>query len=119
MSRFEWLPDRRRSPRVDLLADVQGHVVTLDERVTIRQISHGGMTVETTAPLSPRIVHDFRLSAGDRSAVVKGRVVHSRVRIDRDVVTYLAGVQFVDLAPEASALVDGFLERFPAGDAEG
>lgn len=112
MSRFEWLPDRRRDARVDLLADLQGHIVTLDEEVQVRQISRGGMTVETTAPLSPRLVHDFRLSVGERAVVLKGRVMHSRVKIDRDLVTYLAGIQFVDPSPASVAIIGEFLDRF-------
>ena len=98
---FNWTSDRRRSPRVDLLAVLQGHVVTLDEQVGVRQLSLLGMTVETTAPLSPRLQHDFRISFGSSATTVHGRVVHSRVVVEGDRVTYLAGVEFVDISAEA------------------
>lgn len=99
MTTTDWHPDRRSEVRVDLLADLEGHLVTLDEQVQVRQLSLGGMLVETTAPLSPRIDHDFRLTAGPVSVTLKARVVHSRVAIDRDAVTYLSGVQFIDPPP--------------------
>jgi hypothetical protein len=110
----EGMPDRRRSVRVDLLADLEGHLVTLDERIQIRQISLGGMTVETTAPLSPRLEHEFRLTIGDRAVTVAARVVHSRVAVQGDVVTFLAGVQFVGPSPEALGLIHEFIGQLSA-----
>jgi hypothetical protein len=97
--------ERRRSPRVDLLADLHGHLVTLDERVQVTQIGAGGMTVETTAPLSPRVEHDFRLTVGDRAITVKARVVHSRLSIQEDSVSYVAGLEFLAPGPELLAVV--------------
>lgn len=98
-----WNLDRRSSPRVDLLVDLHGHVVTLDERVQVRQLSQGGMIVETTAPLSPRVVHDFRIALEDASFTVRGRVAHNRVVLQGqgDGVTYHAGIEFVEPTPEA------------------
>jgi hypothetical protein len=103
--------ERRRSPRVDLLADLHGHVVTLDERVQVRQLNELGMTIETTAPLSPRSPHEFRISLDDLMLRVRGRVVHNRVLIRGDVVTYVAGVEFVDLTPEGRAVIVQIVER--------
>lgn len=117
---LDWRPDRRRSPRVDLLADLQGHVVTLDDRVLVRQISEGGLTIETTAPLSLRQYHDFRLSVGMRSAVVRARVLHNRVQVRGDLVAYVAGLEFVDLSDDARAALAMILEMAQAeGDDPG
>jgi hypothetical protein len=107
---LDWVPERRRVARVDLLADLQGHLVTLDERVQVKQISRAGMTVETSAPLSPRVDHEFRLAIGAPSVHVRAHVVHSRVSVRDDTVSYLAGVEFVDPAPEALAVVQEFIE---------
>jgi len=106
----DWVPERRRVARVDLLADLQGHLVTLDERIQVRQISPAGMTVETSAPLSPRVDHEFRLAIGSHSVHVRARVVHSRVTVRDDTVSYLAGVEFIDPAPEALAVVREFID---------
>lgn len=118
MSQFEWIPDRRRAPRVDLLADLHGHLVTLDEQVQVKQISLGGMTIETTAPLSPRLVHDFRVTFSDRAVTLRGRVIHGRVAVAGDAVTYVSGVQFVDPPPEALTAVREFVDTLRAGDEE-
>lgn len=113
--RFDWMPERRRYPRIDLLADVQGHLVTLDEQVQVRQLSLGGMTVETTAPLSPRLVHDFRISFGPDAVTVHGRVVHSRVSVDGDCVTYVSGIRFEDPTPAALDAIRRHLDEIRAG----
>jgi hypothetical protein len=111
MATMDWRPDRRRSTRVDLLADLQGHVITLDEAVVVRQISDGGLTIETTAPLSPHLAHDFRLTVDGRSAIVHARVRHSRVKVAGDAVAYLSGLEFVDLSEDGRALVAAILDR--------
>jgi hypothetical protein len=115
---LEWMPDRRRTPRVDLLAEVEGHLVNLDERVKVRQLSLGGMTVETTAPLSTGVDHDFRVSLGDEAVTLRARVVHARVVVDGDAVAYIAGLQFVDPTPHLLEVIRTFLDSIRAGDAD-
>ena len=105
MATIDWMPDRRRSARVELLAELQGQLLALDEDVRVRQVSLGGLQLETSAPLSLREEHDLRIAFGDRSAVVRARVLHSRVAIHSDQVTYLSGVEFIALSPEARALL--------------
>ena len=112
----EWLPERRRDRRVDLLADLEGHLITLDEKVQVTQISLGGMTIETSAPLSPRVDHEFRLAIGDRAVHVRAHVVHSRVAVRGDSVSYLAGVQFLDPPPEAQSVIREFIQDLAKGD---
>jgi hypothetical protein len=107
---INWTPDRRRTPRVDLLADLQGHIVTLDEQVQVTQLGLGGMTIETTAPLSPRLVHDFRISSLDATITVHGCVVHSRVVIRGDAVSYLSGIEFTEPSPETLQAVRRIIE---------
>lgn len=111
--------ERRKDVRVDLLAELQGHLVTLDERVSVTQVSLGGMTVETSAPLSPRIDHDFRVVFGAVSVILHGRVVHSRVRVQRDEVTYIAGVQFLDPSPDAIAALRAVMDEQQGTPARG
>jgi c-di-GMP-binding flagellar brake protein YcgR len=109
--------DRRRTPRVDLLAELQGHAVTLDEQVQVTQLSLGGMTVETTAPLSPRVQHDFRISLAGATLTVHGRVVHSRVVIRGDAVSYVAGLEFVEPTPAARDGIRRIIEASQAPSA--
>jgi hypothetical protein len=111
MSGIDWKDDRRRSTRVDLLAELEGHVVTLDEAIVVRQVSHGGLTIETTAPLSPRLTHEFRVTAGDRTALVRARVAHSRVQMRGDAVSYVSGLEFVEPPPEAIDILEAIVAR--------
>jgi hypothetical protein len=65
--------------------------------MTIADISHTGAQIETAFPLQLDSLHDFRLSLGDRSVVVKGRIAHCQVGDLRDgVAVYRTGVEFVE-----------------------
>ena len=65
----------------------------------VRQMSHGGMQVETSFPLQLDSLHEFRLTLGERSVVVKGRVAHSRISdVDQDIITYRTGIEFIELS---------------------
>lgn len=109
-------PERRRTPRLDLLADCLGHLVTLDEPVHVRQIGEGGMTVATAVPISPTVEHEFRFTLGERAVHIRTRVVHSRVQVRDDVVTYLTGVEFLDPSPDVRAVLADFIRTAQAGD---
>ena len=51
-----------------------------------------GAQVETTFPLHLDSLHDLRLSLGNRSVIVKGRVVHCSISdVDQEVVLYRVG----------------------------
>ncbi|MGE3842854.1 MAG: hypothetical protein AB7I50_14865 [Vicinamibacterales bacterium] len=103
--------DRRRAPRVDLLANLQGLLVTMDEGVQVKQLGAGGMIVETSRPISARVTHDFRITLGSVTLTVHARVVHSRVLVENDVVTYVAGVEFLDVAPETVVAIEAILDE--------
>ena len=111
---IDWMPDRRRSARVELLAHLQGQLLALDEVVRVRQVSAGGLQLETSAPLSLREEHELRLAFNDRSVIVRARVLHSRVSIDSDHVTYVSGVEFISPSPDAVALVTDLLLHLAA-----
>ncbi|HYB93917.1 MAG TPA: PilZ domain-containing protein [Vicinamibacterales bacterium] len=78
----------------------------------IRQMSHGGMQVETGYPLQLDSLHDFRLTLGQRSVVVKGRIAHSRISdVDQDVITYRSGVEFIELSERVAAAIAQFVDE--------
>ncbi len=78
----------------------------------VRQMSHGGMQVETAFPLQLDSLHDFRLTLGDRSVVVKGRVAHSRISdVDQDIVTYRSGVEFIEPSDRVQAAIAHFVDE--------
>ena len=81
------------------------------EPMVIREVSVTGTTVETRFPLHLNSLHDFRLTLGDRSVVVKGRVVHSQISdVDSDIVTYRSGVEFVEPSERVTKAISEFLD---------
>ncbi len=85
----------------------------------VRQLSHGGMQVETGFPLQLDSLHDFRLTLGTRSVVVKGRIAHSRISdVDQDVLTYRSGVEFIEPSERVSAAIAHFVDEIAQGRSE-
>ena len=79
---------------------------------TVQQVSHGGMQVETIFPLQLDSLHDFRLTLGDISVVVKGRVAHCSISdVIGDVVTYRSGVEFVEPSEHVSGAIAHFVDE--------
>src|SRR5687768_9134608 len=99
--------DKRDRERVPLEGQVRGEVMVF-QPMTILDISLGGAQIETAFALQLDSLHDFRLSLGDRSVVVKGRIVHCHIGELTDITAlYRTGVEFVALSEHAlHAIVD-------------
>ena len=103
--------DKRDSERVEFLGALHGEVMVFQPSA-VRQMSHGGMQVETSFPLQLDSLHDFRLTLGDRSVVVKGRIAHSRISdVDQDIITYRTGVEFIELSERVAAAIQHFVDE--------
>ena len=106
--------DKRDAERLPILGALQGEIMVF-EPMLIREVSRSGATVETRFPLHLNSLHDIRLTLGDRSLVIKGRVVHSRISdVDQDIVTYRSGLEFVDLSERVAEAITGFLQAIRA-----
>ncbi len=105
------MTDRKRdSERVPIPGQVAGEI-TVFQPMTILDISDRGVQIETTFPLHLDSLHDFRLSLGDRSVVVKGRIAHCQIGdLMEGVVHYRTGVEFVELPGHASDAIREFVE---------
>jgi hypothetical protein len=102
--------DKRDSSRLEMLGPLQGEMTTL-QSIAIRELSPAGATVESEFPLPLGSLHDIRLQLS-HPVVVKARVVHSRVNdIAQDVVTYVSGLEFVDVPPRILSAIATFLDR--------
>ena len=102
--------DRRLDERIPILGELQGEIM-VSEPMQIREISRGGLTVESRAPLHLNSLHELRLTLIAASVVVKARVVHSRISdVDQDIVTYRTGMEFVELSDRARAAIAAFLD---------
>lgn len=113
--------ERRRSSRVDIVKHVAGRVVPVNSHVQVKQMSLGGMVIETDAELSPRGVHEFRLRLTDGAeTLVRGHIVHGRFEVKYGGVKYTLGVEFAFVPVESAELIRRFIletkpDPFPAG----
>jgi hypothetical protein len=105
--------ERRRSPRIEVLGRLRGHIVALDLPVDVREISLGGMSLETpfSFPVGER--QHFVLTLGDGSALsIAGRVAYCRDIGGADTArTFRTGIQFEDENADEPAPVGELLER--------
>src|SRR4051812_44458928 len=107
--------DKRDTHRLQILGDLRGEV-TVFQPMGIKEISRGGAQVETGFPLQLDSLHEFRLTLGGQSIVVKGRVVHCAISdVDQEIVIYRSGVEFVDAPERASTAVTTFIEAVKTG----
>ena len=105
---------KRDSERIDVLGNLGGEVMVF-QPMSIRQISRGGMQVETGFPLQLDSLHEFRLTLGDKSVVVKGRVAHARISdVDQDVVRYRSGIEFVEPSGRVADVIAEFVDLLQA-----
>ena len=88
--------DKRDAERIQILGELHGEVMVY-EPMAIKEISRGGAQIETGFPLHLDSLHDFRLTIGDRSVIVKARVAHCSITdVDQELVTYRSGIEFVE-----------------------
>jgi hypothetical protein len=101
--------EKRDQERVALEGQVKGEVMVF-QPMTILDISLGGAQIETTFVLQIDSLHDFRLSLGHRSVVVKGRVVHCHVgELTDTAARYRSGIEFLEVSPHASGAISDFV----------
>jgi hypothetical protein len=106
---------KREDERIEILGDVSGEI-TVFQPIAVKEISRGGSQIESAFPLLVDSLHDLRLSLGDRSVVVKGRVAHCRiVDVDNEMVVYRSGIEFIEPAERVRGAIDEFLEAIRAG----
>jgi len=97
---------------VALLGQVHGHIASLDVQVKVREMSLGGLSMETPFAFPVGALHDFSLTLGDGASVqLKGEVVYSRPMATTDGTTaFVTGVRFVadetDDAGGAEQIID-------------
>ena len=106
---------KRDAERFPILGQLQGEVMVF-QPMAIREISRGGAQVETAFPLQLDSLHDFRLTLGDRSVVVKSRVVHCHISdVDQELVVYRSGVEFITMSEGVSDVITEFIDAITNG----
>ena len=107
--------NHRDSERIQILGDLRGEVMVF-QPMAIKEISRGGVQVETAFPLHLDSLHDCRLTLGDRSVVVKGRVVHCTISdVNQEIVMYRSGIEFVEAPDRVDDVVADFIDAIRDG----
>ena len=102
--------EKRDTERVPMLGELQGEIMVFQPMV-VKDVSVSGTTVETRYPLHLNSLHDLRLVLGEKSIVVKGRVVHSHITdVDQDIVTYRTGLEFIEPSERVTNAITDYLE---------
>lgn len=104
------MTDKRESERVPVPGEVHGEV-TVFQPMTILDMSPRGAQIETTFPLHLDSLHDFRLTLGERSVVVKGRIVHCQIGdIGNGGVRYRTGLEFIEPSGHVLTAIQAFVD---------
>jgi len=105
----------QREERIQILGELRGEVMVF-QPMAIKEISRGGAQVETAFPLHLDSLHDFRLTLGDKSIVLKARVAHCSISdVDQEIVRYRSGLEFVEPSDRVSSVITGFIEAIKDG----
>lgn len=107
--------NKRDAERIQILGELHGEVMVF-EPMAIKEISRGGAQVETGFPLHLDSLHDFRLTLGDRSIVVKARIAHCSISdVDQEVVVYRSGIEFVEPSERVEEAIGEFIDAIKDG----
>jgi c-di-GMP-binding flagellar brake protein YcgR len=107
--------DKRDRERLEILGELHGEVMVF-QPLSMKEISRGGCLVETAFPLHLNSLHDIRLTLGEQSVVLKGRVAHCSISdVDQEVVRYKSGLEFIELSERIREVIVEFIEAIRAG----
>ena len=107
--------EKRDAERIPILGELHGEVMVF-QPMAIKEISRVGAQVETAFPLQLDSLHEFRLTLGDRSIVVKGRVAHCSISdVDQELVTYRSGIEFIEPSERVHSVIAEFIDAIKGG----
>ena len=107
--------EKRDRERIEILGELHGEVMIF-QPLSIKEISRGGCNVETSFPLHLNSLHDIRLTLGDRSVVLKGRVAHCRISdVEQEIVMYRSGIEFIEPSDRIREVIAEFIEAIKSG----
>ena len=107
--------NKRDTDRVQILGELHGEVMIF-QPMTIKEVSHGGAQIETGFPLHLDSLHEFRLTLGERSIIVKGRVAHCSISdVEQEVIIYRSGIEFVEPSERVNTVIADFIAAVQDG----
>src|SRR6266699_2270375 len=106
--------NKRDTERVPVPSPIHGEVKVF-QPMTILDVSHGGAQIETPFALQLDSLHDFKISLGDRSIVVKGRIAHCHIgELREGIVLYRTGVEFIENSGHVQTALEHFVDALKA-----
>jgi hypothetical protein len=105
--------ERRRSPRIEILGQVHGEVVSLDLPILLREVSFGGFSAEAPIQFPEGVAHAFRFSpTGEEPIILTARVTYSRPAADDEAATtYVTGFAFAHKHAQTRESVDELIDK--------
>ena len=101
--------NKRDAARVPVPARLSGEVMVF-QPMTILDVSATGMQLETPFALQLDSLHDFRISLGERSVVLKGRIAYCQIgELKEGGVIYRTGVEFVETSDHVQSAIEHFV----------
>ena len=106
--------ETRDTERVPVPSPLNGEVKVF-QPMNILDVSRGGAQIETPFALQLDSLHDFKITLGERSIVVKGRIAHCHIGDLKDgIVLYRTGVEFIENSEHAQAALEHFVKALKA-----
>jgi hypothetical protein len=97
--------DRRRMVRWPVVPPIDGHVLSLDQPVTLHDISAGGFSVRAAHNLAPGAAYEFRFDLQPQPVVVTARLAHAkRMNPGQEPPAYLLGFEFAEARRDLAAI---------------
>jgi hypothetical protein len=107
--------NKRNAERIPILGQLEGEVMIF-QPMAIKEISRGGVQVETGFPLHLNSLHDLRLTLGEHSVVVKGRVAHCTITdVEQELVLYRSGIEFIEPSAQVFGVIADFIDALVHG----
>lgn len=102
--------ERRRTTRIEIVQHIGGHIVPMKAQLRVKEMSLGGMLIQTNAELPPLGIHDFRLRLSDGAeTLVRGHIVHGKFEVKLGGVMYTLGIEFSFLPMESVEVIRKFI----------
>jgi hypothetical protein len=104
--------NRRATPRLEVNGRIQGELEAMNLPVRVRDIGHGGFSIETTDPVEPEL-QVMRFTQGPWSISLQAWSRYSRPFCGTDgVMRHVTGFEFADpQSPETRQVINALVER--------
>ena len=103
--------ENRDVERLPVPGLITGEIMVF-QPILFLDISEQGAQVETPFKIQLDSLHDFRISLGPHSVVVKGRIVYCQIgELREGSVLYRSGIEFVEPSEHARGAISAYVEE--------